>query len=379
MTNAMRISPQQVDSLSWVTRPWVTLAFATGAAVLGITTTVLTWGASQRPYLDLVAVGVMLIACAIAYALTRPLQPRLGVARASLPLGVALIGLAVSAFAHTTSTVPVQLWWAPLGISFVLAVLAPFSTARALIGYGAALTVATGIAAGFAFLGRHEIWSDFSTVVIAIGSPVQATVLCATFAYVVVRKTHAVRGGAGEYIARNDEELERAAEHAHVTTVARLGSQVAPFLQGVADAGEVTDNDRALAGQLARRLRSELVTQANRTWLDTISADNRLYVVDPELRADRMNGAQRAALRGLIASVIDDPAIDNGSLLIELRGRDDGSTAVALSLNLDLPEGKRTMLLAPYVVALGSAVDEISWDPVLELLRFNVPPTSDGR
>lgn len=374
---AMRLSPQQVDPLSWVTRPWITLAFTIGTFVLGMTTTLLTWSISARPYLDLIALGVILVACGLAYLLTRPLQPPLSPLRAAMPLSAALIGVVVSALASTTSAVPVQLWWAPLGASFVLALLAPFSSARALLGYGAVLTIVVAIAAAIAFVGRSETWSDFSVVLIALGSPLQATVLCSVFAFRVVYKTRRLLGGVGDPIPPSDAAHERAAELAHVTTIARLGARVAPFLQGIADAGEVTESDRALAGQLARRLRSELVTQANRTWLDTIAEDRRLYVVDPERRADQMNSAQRAGLRGVIMSVIDDPAIDEGSLLIELRGRDDGSTAVALSLNLDLPEGKRTMLLAPYFVALGSAVDEISWDPVLELLRFRVPPETD--
>ena len=116
------------------------------------------------------------------------------------------------------------------------------------------------------------------------------------------------------------------------------------------------------------------MTQANRSWLDSLALGGPIYVVDPDNRADSMNVAQRAALRGLLLAVMDDPATDNGSLFIELRGQPDGSTAVAMSIDIDLPEGRRVMMIAPYYLALQTTVNEISWDPVRDLLRFRLPP-----
>jgi len=124
----------------------------------------------------------------------------------------------------------------------------------------------------------------------------------------------------------------------------------------------VTDADRALAGQLARRLRDDLVTQANQTWLDSIASDTRLVVIDPERRANRMSASQQTVLRALLRAVLDTPGVDSGSLLIELRGRPDGATAVALSIDVDLPEGRRIMHLAPHYLTLRTVVDDLLWD-----------------
>jgi hypothetical protein len=151
-----------------------------------------------------------------------------------------------------------------------------------------------------------------------------------------------------------------------------LGARVAPFLEGLADTGVVTDADRALAGQLARRLRSDLVEQASRSWLDSAAENGRVFIVDPDQRAERMNQAQRSALRGLLLAALRNPATDAGSLFIELRGQEDGSTAVAMSLDMNLPEGRRSMLLAPYYLALQTTVSDMSYDPARELLRFEV-------
>ena len=49
-------------------------------------------------------------------------------------------------------------------------------------------------------------------------------------------------------------------------------------------------------------------------------------------------------------------------------------TAVALSIDIDLPEGRRVMMLAPYYVALKTTVNDISWDPNHDALQFRLPP-----
>ena len=303
---------------------------------------------------------------------TRPLRPQFTPARALIPLLLAVVGLAFSTWASMGSDVGVHNWWAPVGVGLVIATCGPYSTLPQIAAYGTGLTVVAGFASLLAFGGRNDPWSDLSTVIIASSSVIAGTVATAVFSYTVVVRTQGLLGRVGIPIAEDDELREAAARRAEIVTLARLGSRVAPFLASVADAGEVTAENRALAGQLARRLRSDLVTQANRSWLDSLALRGRIYVVDQDNRADSMNSAQRTALRGLLLAVMDDPATDNGSLFIELRGQDDGSTAVALSIDIDLPEGRRVMMIAPYYLALKATVDEISWDPVRDLLRFRL-------
>ena len=68
------------------------------------------------------------------------------------------------------------------------------------------------------------------------------------------------------------------------------------------------------------------------------------------------------ALRSLLRAVLDTPGADSSSLLIELRGRSDGATAVGVSMDVDLPEGRRIMHLAPYYLTLRTEVDDLTWD-----------------
>ncbi|MDQ1555896.1 MAG: hypothetical protein QOI02_898, partial [Actinomycetota bacterium] len=91
--------------------------------------------------------------------------------------------------------------------------------------------------------------------------------------------------------------------------------------------------------------------------------------------ADRMNENPRAALRGLLVEVTESPGVPIESVSVEIRGERDGSTAVALSMDVNLPEGRRVMLLAPHYLTLKTTVDDLSWDDGRSLLlQFRIPP-----
>ena len=63
LTDALRVSPQQIDPLSWITRPWVSLSFALLALVYGLAATLLTWSQSAAPLINIAAVVSIAGAC----------------------------------------------------------------------------------------------------------------------------------------------------------------------------------------------------------------------------------------------------------------------------------------------------------------------------
>jgi len=377
-SDAYSVTPQQIDPLSWFTRPLVPVAFATLAALIGVSTTLLQWRLYREPWLDGVAIVLVVGACLLVQVSTRPLRPMFGPRQALAPLALAAGGVALSTLSAIESDTLVQFWWASIGVGCVIATLGPFSTVRQILVYGTGLTAITAACGFAAFAPDSTVWPALSVTLIAACACLVATVATATFCYVVVSRTRSLLRGAGTApptsdAANDDAANDEVARRVERRTLARLGNRVAPFLEGIADAGEVTAADRALAGQLARQLRSDLVSQVNRTWLDSVALFGRIYVVDPDRRADRMNAAQRTALRALLLSVTGNPGAAVGSLLIELRGEADGSTAVALSLDFSLPEGRRAMLLAPYYLTLQTTVDSLTWDPSRDLLQFQLP------
>ena len=373
--DAWNVTPQQIDPLSWFTRPLVPVAFAGLAALIGVATTVIQWRLADEPWLDVLAIALIASACVLIQIWTRPLRPMFGPRQALVPLALTVAGLALSTVSAIDSATLVQYWWASIGVGCVIAALGPFSTVRQILVYGSGLTAVTAACGYVAFAPVSTVWPSLSVTLIASCAGVVATVATATFCYVVVSRTQALLRGAGTVppASPGEQASDELARRVERRTLARLGNRVAPFLEHVAEAGEVTAADRALAGQLARQLRSDLVSQVNRTWLDSIALFGRIYVVDPDKRADRMNPAQRTALRALLLSVTNNPGAAVGSLFIELRGEPDGSTAVALSLDFSLPEGRRAMLLAPYYLTLQTTVDSLTWDPSRDLLQFQLP------
>jgi len=376
---AWNVSPQQTDPLSWFSRPLIPLILAAMLAGYGALVVIATYGLTPEPWIDIVAVVLMVVACLVVQHQTRPLRATFTPAQAIVPDLLAIAGLALATMSARESGVFVQHWWAPIGVGFVIATLTPFSTVLHTLLRGAVFSAVAGVGAAIAFLDDVHAWPSASVVWIAVSAVVTATIAAATFAWVIVTSTQRIVAGAGTVRDTTESLTEEAARQVERRTLARLGTRVAPFLETIADAGVITDEDRALAGQLARRLRSDLVNQANRSWLDALALSGPIYVVDPDDRADQMNPVQRTALRGLLREIMQDPVTRTGSLFIELRGQADGSTAVALSVNVDLPEGPRAMMIAPYYLSMQGATDDLRWDESHELMRFRLPAPPTAR
>ncbi len=372
----LRLSAQEADPLSWFTGSFVPLVFAGLSLLYGGTFALVTWGGSRDPVLQLVGVALCTAACVLVHLLTRPMRRRLGWGGASIALAIGIAGLALSAIGYAHTALSIELWWAPFGLALVIASLGPYLPPRAIILLGSAATL---VAVPIAYaLVRPEVfaWGPVATALIIASPLVSGTAATAGFSIAVVartlplieRRNRAMLTVDGPRGARS-EELER-------ERLARLIARAAPFIEGVARTGQVTTADRTLAGQLARRLRDDLVTQSNLSWLDSVAAD-RLVVVDPDQQAGRMRASQRTALRALIQAVLDTPGTDSGSLLVELRAHPDGSTAVGVSLDIELPEGRRIMHLAPYYLALRGSVEDLAWnDDKFLRVTFNLPPTA---
>ena len=384
---SLLLSAQQVDPLSWFTGPLVPLSFAVVSFVYGGILTAYTWNDTPQPGLQALAVVLGSSSGVAIHFATRPLRRPLGWVLSAALLLPAIAGMIISAIGYSSTPFAVEFWWAPgapFSIEFwwapstlalTIASLAPYLPVRKIIALGIGSTVAA-VSVTLGILNPSVAdWGPVGTAVIIAYPPLLATAATAAFSYSVVGTMLEMLANPSRMIVAGQIAQDEAAQHLEQVTVARLTARAAPFLEGVAAAGRITPADRALAGQLARRLRDELVTQSNLTWLESIASDSRLVVVDPERRAQRMNGAQRTALRGMLRAMLDTPGIDSGSLMVDLREAPDGATAVGVSLDMRLPEGTRIMHLAPYYLTLKTTVDDLVIDrEELLKLSFRVSP-----
>jgi hypothetical protein len=366
-------SPQEVDPLSWFAGPRLPVVLAIAGVAQGAAITALYWPLWSSVALQFIAMPVFLAAGLLAAFWTQPHRPQLRPRQAAIVLFVGAAGLLLSAAGTINSSVPLEQWWPGIVFGVTLASLAPYSSARQMAAYSVPAVALVAVVGTAVFSSISNFWPLIGILVISAGPVVIAGVVSVVFCYTVVSRTlaHLDTAAGVEEVYQAAEELD---EFSETGTVARASARVAPFLAAIADAGVITLEDRALAAQIARGLRTELVTAANRSWLDVVAKESGMIVSDPSRLADRMNESQRTALRGLLVAALDSPLVDRQTLLIELRGQEDGSTAVALSIDVDLPEGRRLLLFAPYYLTLKTTVDDLSWDGGRSLmLNFRIP------
>jgi hypothetical protein len=343
--------------------------------VQGLAITVIFWNSWSNPVLQLLAMPFFLGAGWLTATSAQPNRLRFRMRDAAGILSLSCAGLVVSAFGTYGGSVPVSQWWPGIALSATFVSLAPYCTPRKQLICSFPLVLFVGVVGWIVFSSQTDFWPPAALVAICIGPVCIGAAGGVVFSYTVVARTLALldtSAGVEEFYATSDaSDIQRQRD-----SVARVSARVAPFLESVASAGTITAENRALAAQIARRLRTELVTATSRSWLDIVAHDTGMIVSDPARLADLMNESQRTALRGLLVAAIESTVVDRHTLLIELRAQEDGSTAVALSIDVDLPEGRRLVLLAPYYLTLKTTVEDLRWDDGRSLLmRFKIPPS----
>jgi hypothetical protein len=375
-------SPQQAAPLSWFTGPQFARVLGIALLVQSVPAIVALWDAWTQPALQLLALPFLLAATFITSRSTRANGGDFTLARGALILAVAAVGVLLSALGAVGGTVQVEHWWAATAMGVVYGGLAPISSAARLLILGLPVAAGVGGMAAMGFL-PSDRWVPVALVVIGCSPILLAIIACVAFVIGYVRLTRDALAALEAAPPQGDvaeppcASQELALAHDRMVAAAADGSA---FLARVADTGVVTEADRVEAETIAVQLRSTLVAAATRSWLDVVAEESGLTVVDPDGLADWMDPSQRAALRGLLTAVVDNPVVDESSLGIELRAQEDGSIAVAVRLNVDLPEGRRVMMLAPYYLTLKMAVGDLSWADGREMLfRFQIkkPPRGE--
>jgi hypothetical protein len=374
MPSSWTLSPQDVDPISWFTGPRIPILFSLAGVAEGLLITLLYWGRWSSIPLQFVGLALFLAAGWLTASGGRPHRPRFGPARSSGILLVGCAGVVSSAIGTIGGTLPVEQWWPNIALGVTIVILSPYCTPRNLLVASIPLVLFSGFLGLLVFSSAQEFWAPFAIFLLGAGPTSIGAAAAVVFSYTVVARTRAMldtAAGVEEFypaVEPLDDQEQR-------DRVARVGARIAPFVEQVARAGIITDADRALAAQIARRLRRELVLESERSWLDIVAQKSGMTVSDPARLADRMNESQRTALHGLLVAAIDSSMVDSQTMLIELRAQSDGSTAVALSIDVDLPEGRRLVLLAPYYLTLKTTVEDLSWDDGRSLLmRFRIPP-----
>ena len=367
----MRLSARDVDPMSWFTGPYVPLVFAVLILVYGGVMSLIVWDQNRPSALQFVGVALCTLACLLVQGLTA-LRNRVDWQLGAVAVGLSGAGFVVSALGFAQAGIGVEVWWAPFCSAIAVASLAPYLSTWRLLLWGS-VPLVTSVPAAFLIVRDHVPgWGPVSTFLLIASPTVVGVAAMTAFSTSVVRQMlPIVDNRSSEVVSEvlapdpEDEEAER-------VMLARYTSRAVPFLRAVAARGTVSEGDRALAGEIARYLRDDLVSRSDLAWLGLRADDTRVVVVDPERRAQTMRTAQRTAIRDLVRAVLDQPATDATTMFMELRAHDDGSTAVAITLDTELPEGRRVRHIAPYYFNLRGEMTDVRLGR--DRLSFRVPP-----
>jgi hypothetical protein len=155
----------------------------------------------------------------------------------------------------------------------------------------------------------------------------------------------------------------------HDDRVSILNESVVPFLRVVMKQDAVTATDRDRARSIASTIRSAMVADVDRSWLDSIldrlAADRSDSAVpgsevvqDPHRAASGMTTEQRVVIRAVLLALYDHPGFDSDgfAILITVNG---SVASVTVTAKLDDDESVSRSDLAPYLAVLRIAFGDL--------------------
>lgn len=364
MVSAWRASPREVDLLSWFTGPLVPIALGGIASTFAIALTVDSAGNNHSLLWSVVSTGIVMLAFAVVAVFASPRRLKITWVMTIVPMSLGMIAHGIVVASEWGSTEPFELRWSPIALALILTSLAPYLSALRLLVVG---TVSSGLvmvitALNVGLSSHPDQWPTFAQPILASAIVIIATAASTVFSFQVVARTQRwATSAAGDELSSG--VLGEAARRKILRQeLASVSDRVLPLLERVVASGTVTDVDRAEASVLSESLRAELVERSNRSWLDSHARRLSLTVIDHERLAERMNPVQRSALLGLLSAATGQNPHGSARIVVELRAEADGATAVAISADQMLPEGRRLTMLAPHYVTLVAAVDDVEWD-----------------
>lgn len=174
---------------------------------------------------------------------------------------------------------------------------------------------------------------------------------------------------AAQSIANTARQLSdgivKSVRHDRVTILDR---DVFPFFNSIVTRERITEEDRVRAREIANAIRTLMVAEADRTWLEVVAGDDGVTsdlmhrsVADVAGRATGMVTDQRSVLRALIVALKDEPTMVLGSLKITITGNSTLSKGL-LGVTLNGGGGDPREMFAPYFAVMRIVFGDVRTD-----------------
>jgi hypothetical protein len=327
--------------------------------VLLVTLAVVRFLNSSSPVTALVAIALVATACVVLVVVTSPSRAPVSRLSHMLVLALALAALLVDVAAGWSTDPNGRNNLIPIAIGVFTLVLAPFRPPRELAVGGILTAILVGAVAQ---LHAHVTPSTVlpGVHVVTWAGPVLALSLAAAvFGFSMLRELDRWRRKAATLRLHTSpvlrQEMSRAVQRDRVSVLDR---EVVPLFSRVLERGEVTEEDQRQARAIAESIRTIMVADVDRSWLESGLArhlpggvGDQSPVVDPNHIAPTMGLDGRAAMRALLLELFRSPGFEPASLRIVF-SEERGQVRVALDARVHLADRASRASLDPYLAVL---------------------------
>jgi len=364
------LSYQQLDPVGSYGSRAITLVMSMGIVVFAAGAALWNWPAVTNPIAEFLAVASTAVAAlGIAYwssPLRAPFRWR-GFVVVLVFAGCSLVFCALGTWHDETNVVE---HWAPITVGVILVQLSSYRPPRELAiatvlgGVLAGIAAALHPAAGVSVLPTLVRVFDAAIPLVALGTGASA------YSSILVRTLGQwyARAGINDRAA-NTAMRDRVVRSVHDDRVTILNNSVVPFLTELIERDSLTEEDRARARSIAATIRSAMVADVDRSWLDSIMdhlADDRgdptipgsEVVQDPQRAASGMTTEQRVVIRAVVLALFDHPGFDSDGFAILITA-DEATASVTVTAKLDDDESVNRSDLAPYLAVLRIAFRDL--------------------
>jgi hypothetical protein len=261
--------------------------------------------------------------------------------------------------------------WGPTAVGLCLLALSQYRPPREIASTGLLLALFAGV---LALLQVHSLVTRSPPITFALVAmtPILALSLAsATFGRFLIdgldRWRRRARRAVDSFATENTDWIARSVQQDRVTI---LNQRVVPFFAEVLQKATIGQEDRDRAREISDAIRSIMVAEVDRTWLDAVVDQVAGHGADdPEHLAVSMSTDQRTAVRALIIAIAGHPGYRPGSLAVAIRATAKTHRAT-IRASVDTTDNVVRGEIAPYFAVMRIIFDELKVEFVRSTLTL---------
>ncbi len=360
---------QQLDPAGTMGMRLLCCVLAAAAFVYALVVSLVYADERTIPLLSALALVIFGVACVIFMVAASAYRAPLGRRTHLLVHGLGLAAIFVDAASQWGTDRYIVDDWGPLALGTLLLALAPYRPALELATGG----VLSGIFLGFLTLIEAPF---FVTSAPPVAFMVVAVTPMLAFCFGGVAFSVSIVGAIERWQLRAerasrgllDELKDGIARSVQQDRVTILNRDVVPFFSEVLARPTITEEDRARARAISDSIRSVMVADIDRSWLENVVAETAAgasvdssAVVDPARVASMMTTHQRTAMRAFLVELLAVPGFDRRSLRVVLSKRR-GTCLGVVTAAVELGDSAMRSALAPYFAVMRVVFSDLQID-----------------